>query len=327
MENIKETLKRKLDKLAIGPAEKEAIQKALYPVLERNQERMEFLHTRTLKDKNIAINLLNQAIDDLQAKQQEIEAANQTLLLQKQQLEEQSKQLRDSLDRLEMSYEELEQFSYIASHDLKSPLRTIASYAQLLQRRYNGALDKDADEFLAFITSGARQMNDIIRDLLEYSFIQKQKDHFQTIDLNAVLDIVRFNLQTEAESAGARINNTPLPTAFRASKSGMIQLFQNLVGNAIKFRSHRPPVIEIGWERLPDAWQFQVRDNGIGLDERYSNKVFLPFNRLADQDLPGSGIGLAICKKIVKLHHGDIWYESEPGKGAVFYFTIGREST
>lgn len=326
MENLKDVLKQVLNELAMDPSQQTRLMDAFFPILDKQQERMDFLHSRTLKDKNIAINLLNQAIEDLQQKQEEIEMVNRALMRQKQQLEEQSRQLQESLDRLEMSYEELEQFSYIASHDLKSPLRTIASYAQLLQRRYNGQLGEDADEFLEFITSGARQMNDIIRDLLEYSYVRKQEeDAFVPIDLNEILEIVRFNLHAELKDAGANLHVESLPENIRASKSAMIQLFQNLVGNAIKFHSNRSPEIRVAAEQQPGYWQFQVKDNGIGLDECYRKKVFLPFQRLAAPDLPGSGIGLAICKKIVKLHHGEIWYESEPGEGTTFFFTLAAK--
>ncbi|PHN03881.1 sensor histidine kinase [Flavilitoribacter nigricans] len=327
MDDLKTTLGKILAELAIDPAVQERICSAFIPVLEKNQERLDFLNARTLKDKSIAINLLNQAIDDLQKKQEEIEEVNQTLLLQKLQLEEQSRQLRESLDRLEMSYEELEQFSYIASHDLKSPLRTIASYAQLLQRRYGGQLGEEADEFLQYITSGARQMNDIIKDLLEYSFIQEQKEMFADIDMNEIMGMVKFNLHSELADTQTQLHIGPLPSVMQASKSGMVQLFQNLLSNAIKFQSEEPPEIRITAEDVDTHWKFTVKDNGIGLDESFSKKVFLPFQRLTDRSLPGSGIGLAICKKIVKLHRGEIWYESRPGDGTTFYFTIGKGHT
>lgn len=325
MENLKDVLQQILHELAMDPSQQSRLMDAFFPILDKHRERMDFLHSRTLKDKNIAINLLNQAIEDLQQKQEEIETVNRTLVLQKQQLEEQSRQLRESLDRLEMSYDELEQFSYIASHDLKSPLRTIASYAQLLQRRYNGELGQDADEFLEFITSGARQMNDIIRDLLEYSFIQKREENFSPVDLNEVIEIVKFNLHTEITDTSAKLDIQELPKKLKASKSAMIQLFQNLIGNAIKFQGDRPPEIRISVEKENDHWLFRVADNGTGLDDRYSKKAFLPFQRFSDRELPGSGIGLAICKKIVKLHHGDIWYEGRPGVGTTFYFSLAAD--
>jgi light-regulated signal transduction histidine kinase (bacteriophytochrome) len=283
------------------------------------------MQTRTLKDKNIAVNLLNQVIEDLQRQKEEVNRANQILTEQKQLLEEQSRQLRESLERLEMSYEELEQFSYIASHDLRSPLRTIASYAQLLQRRYHNQLDDTADEFLNFITSGAHQMNDIISDLLAYSGIQDKKDQFTRVDLNEVLCQVRFNLHTEIEETQARIESDTLPADVLASKSGMLQLFQNLVGNAIKFKGKQQPEVQISAQQELNNWQFQIRDNGVGLDEAYNKKAFLPFQRMSDRSLPGSGIGLAICKKVVKLHGGDIWYESREEGGTTFYFTIALD--
>ena len=322
MEHLKKILKQQLEELAIGHEQQEQLFKLFFPHLENHQARIDFMHVRMQKDKSIAINLLNQAIEDLQEKQEQIEEVNQTLLVQKQQLEIQSKQLRESLERLEMSYEELEQFSYIASHDLKSPLRTIASYAQLLQRRYHDQMGEEANEFLQFITSGAKQMNNIIKDLLEYSFIRKQKENLSSIDLNEIMEIVEFNLRSDLKEAGAVLKIGSLPTELKASKSGMIQLFQNLVSNAIKFQSELKPEIRIDANLQSGYWQFRVQDNGIGLDERYSNKVFLPFQRIEARDLPGSGIGLAICKKIVKLHRGDIWYKSHPGAGTTFFFTL-----
>lgn len=322
MDKLEQQLQSKLADLSISESEKEKLLDSIRPLIREKQERLEFMQARMLKDKNIAINLLNQAIDDLRAKQEEVQEANRVLLEQKQLLEEQSLQLRENLLRLEMSYEELEQFSYIASHDLRSPLRTIGSYAQLLQRRYGRQLDEDADEFLNYITSGTKQMNDIISDLLNYSFIRDQKGSFVPIDLNKILEMVLFNLHSDIEEAKARIEVHELPREIRASKSGMLQLFQNLIGNAIKFRSIEDPQVCIHCSPEGDGWHFTVTDNGIGLDEAFSHKAFLPFQRLSDRSLPGSGIGLAICKKIVKLHGGQIWYESRPGAGTIFHFTI-----
>lgn len=323
MDHLLKVLKSQIDDLPLTEEQKQGVLANLEPLIKEKQERLSFMQRRTLKDKNIVINLLNQAIEDLKKQQEEVHYKNQILEEQKQLLEIQSHQLRESLERLEMSYEELEQFSYIASHDLKSPLRTIASYAQLLQRRYNGRLDDTADEFLQYIVSGAHQMNNIIKDLLAYSDIQGSNNgSFAAIDLNHVLDQVRFNLHTEIKETQAQIHTEYLPHDLRASQSGMLQLLQNLISNAIKFRGNRQPLIRITANQLDKHWEFEVQDNGIGLDETYHEKAFLPFQRMSDHALPGSGIGLAICKKVVKLHRGKIWYKSRLGQGTTFYFTI-----
>lgn len=326
MNQIKKTeleLIKKLDSLSIREEDKRSLIDFIRPIIQDRQERMDFLHNRTTKDKTIAINLLNQAIADLENKQEQIQQANQTLREQKEMLEMQSQQLRENLEQLEMSYREVEQFSYIASHDLRSPLRTIASYAQLLQRRYHHLLDDDADDFLNFIVSGAIQMNEILKDLLAYSRVGEPEELFTNTNLNRVIDIVRFNLHTEIQEQQAQIDTEPLPE-IHASKSGMLHLFQNLIGNAIKFRSEQRPHIQISARHNRRHWHFSVADNGVGLDETLHHKAFLPFQRLNDRSLPGSGIGLAICNKIVKLHKGRIWYERRPGGGTVFHFTLAH---
>lgn len=301
---------------------------------EKQLIRMDFQMKRTLKDKSIIINLLNKTIEDLRSHQDiivqanqelshqksEIELKNQELISQKQLVEEQSLQLVKNLQELEMSYNELEQFSYIASHDLKSPLRTIASYAGLLKRRYVEKLDAEAIEFIDYIVNGAGHMNDIIRDLLEFASSGKGLETGMT-NLNETLALVKQNLRYEINESGAQINYVALP-CLEAHQSGVLQLFQNLVANAIKFRQDNiPPEIQIRANREPAFWHFEVEDNGLGLDESYHSKVFQPFQRV-NTERPGTGMGLAICKKIVKAHQGEIWYHSRPGVGTVFHFTL-----
>ena len=304
---------------------------------EKLSDRLDFQIKRTLEDKTIVINLLNKTIEDLRAHQAIIEKSNKELSFQKEEiqaknlvlqsqkllLEEQSKKLEENLHELEMSFIELEQFSFIASHDLKSPLRTIASYAGLLKRRYFGKLDTDADEFLNFIVKGASHMNEIIRDLLEYSRSGKEKE-FDKTNLNDTLELVKFNLRSEIIENEAIIEYPPLPELY-VHKSGMLQLFQNLVGNAIKFRGEQPPHITIHHGQQQTYWHFTVSDNGLGLDETFQEKAFQPFQRINHLDRPGTGMGLAICRKIVKMHKGDIWYESSMGNGTTFKFTISQE--
>lgn len=305
-------------------------------LFEKDLYRMDFQMKRILKDKFIIVNLLNKTIEDLKEQQAFIENVNQELSqqkaeiekknlelhLQKAVVEEQSEKLSENLEALAMSYKELEQFSYIASHDLKSPLRTIASYAQLLKRRYYKSIDKEADEFIEFIVKGTNQMNEIIRDLLEYSQSGRDKA-FDVIDLNDTLEMVQFNLQAEIQESQATIRYSDLPSLF-VHKSGMLQLFQNLVGNAIKFRGNDPPLIIIDHAANRNTWQFTVSDNGLGMDESFQEKAFQPFQRIGYLDRPGTGIGLAICRKIVKMHKGDIWYQSQSGKGTAFHFTIAQ---
>ncbi len=285
-------------------------------------QRIDFRIMRTLKDKSIIINLLNRTIEELQLRQKEIETTNKELQHQKQLVEEQSAQLSQQLQMLEKSYAELEQFSYIASHDLKSPLRTIASYAGLLKRRYTGQLEPEAIEFIDYIVKGASHMNEIIRDLLEYAGLNKE-GNVEPVDFNEITQLVVQNLTAEIKESQAQIIIPELPK-LQAHRTGIMQLFQNLMGNAIKFRGEQQPVIELSVQEQPIFWQFTVTDNGLGLDESFQQKAFLPFQRISHLDRPGTGMGLAICKKIAKLHKGDIWYKSEIGKGTSFYFTLSK---
>lgn len=285
-------------------------------------QRSDFQLKRTLKDKNIVTNLLNRTIDELRQQQAAVESTNEELRLQKKLVEEQSDKLAEQLHMLEKSYAELEQFSYIASHDLKSPLCTIASYAGLLKRRYFNEIDAEANEFIDYIMKAASHMNEVIKDLLEFSDINKDSV-IETLDVRELLLLVMQNLGTEIAESKAQIVFGELP-AMKGMRTGVMQLFQNLVANAIKFRGDKIPVVTIAGEVLEDAWQFHVKDNGLGLDETYHEKAFLPFQRISYLDRPGTGMGLAICKKIVLRHNGMIWYKSEMGNGTCFSFTIAK---
>jgi PAS domain S-box-containing protein len=216
---------------------------------------------------------------------------------------------------------ELEQFCNVASHDLQEPLRMVASYTKLLARRYQGRLDKDADEFIAYAVDGATRMQTLIKDLLRYSRVETRSKVFEPTDAGAALKWALANLRRAIEETGAIISSDPLPTVI-ADGTQLGQVFQNLIGNAIKFRSDRPRV-HLGVERKEAEFLFWVRDNGIGIAPQFRERVFVIFPRLhAVEEHPGTGIGLAICKKIVERHGGRIWVESEPGEGATFYFTI-----
>jgi light-regulated signal transduction histidine kinase (bacteriophytochrome) len=286
---------------------------AIIESADKEYHKKSFQLERTLRDKEIAHRLLKASVDNL-------EITNRQLETQKNQLEKNAIEREKHLIAIENSFQELEQFSYIASHDLKSPLRNIASYAQLLKRRYHGELDEQADEFIKFIVGGVNQMNDVITNLLEYSRIGVQHQRSST-NLEHVLDIVESNLQSEIMATNAKIIRAENFPEITAIHGGMVQLFQNLVSNAIRFRSDAPPVIEIGYQIVKDQWHFNFSDNGIGIDPRYEKKVFQPFQRL-HLDRSGTGMGLAICRKIVRKHGGEIWFEPNPEVGTTFHFSV-----
>ena len=230
--------------------------------------------------------------------------------------------LQKLLEDLKRSNTELQQFAYIASHDLQEPLRMVSSFMQLLEQRYKGKLDKDADEFIQYAVDGAVRMQRMINDLLSYSRIGTKVKPFGPVDCNKILADVRANLKLSIEETGAMITADPLPIV-NGDASQLLQVFQNLLANAIKFRGDKVPEIRIRAEQHEQEWQFSVQDNGVGFDQAYVEKIFVIFQRLhTASKYPGSGIGLTICKKIIERHHGRIWAESELGKGAIFYFTL-----
>jgi light-regulated signal transduction histidine kinase (bacteriophytochrome) len=238
----------------------------------------------------------------------------------------QQQELLDSLKQyaleLERSNRELEEFAYVASHDLQEPLRIIASYLQLLRHRYADQLDEDGQRYIHYTVEAANRMRELIQDLLAYSRVGTQGQPFTTTDCETVLQEVLVNLQLVIEENSAVITYDPLPIVM-ADASQLRQLFQNLLGNALKFHSNRPPHLHIGSRREADHWLLWVRDNGIGLDAKFAERIFVIFQRLHSRnEYPGTGIGLAICKKIVELHHGRIWVDSQPGQGSTFYFTL-----
>jgi two-component system, chemotaxis family, sensor kinase Cph1 len=240
----------------------------------------------------------------------------------------QADELAQLAQDLERSNAELKKFAYVASHDLQEPLNQVANYVQLLEMRYEEELDEDAKEFINFAVEGVSLMQTLIDDVLAYSKVDMQAIAFQLAEVEAPLNRALSNLRGRIHETGAIITHDPLPTVM-ADSTQLMQLFQNLIANAIKFRSDKPPQIHIGAERLEDEWLFSVRDNGIGLDPRFSDRIFVIFQRLhTREEYPGTGMGLAICKKIIECHRGRIWVESQLGEGATFYFTIpvgGRE--
>ena len=245
-----------------------------------------------------------------------------------QKIAERTAQLEEQTNELARSNAELAQFAYVASHDLQEPLRMITSYLQLLQRRYAGQLDKDAGEFIGFAVDGAVRMQQLIRDLLTYSRAGVRTQPLRTIDCQVILQQVLDNLQMVIAESGAIITYEPLPTLVGDSTS-FGQLLQNLLTNAMKFRSKQTPEVHIAVRHLVTSqeWLFTIADNGIGIEPEYYERIFLIFQRLHTRsEYPGTGIGLAICKKIVDRHGGRIWVESVVGQGTTFYFTIPDRS-
>jgi PAS domain S-box-containing protein len=225
-------------------------------------------------------------------------------------------------EELARSNAELQQFAYIASHDLQEPLRMVSSYVELLARRYGPDLDDDAREFIGFATDGARRMQSLIDDILRLSRLGTQSRPAGGVDLNDVVATALKNLEVSLDESGAEVVVDPLPR-IAADAGQLVQVFQNLIGNAIKFRGETAPRVVVSASRQDDGWVFVVRDNGIGIEPDYFDRIFHVFQRLHRRDAyPGTGIGLAICKKVVEGHGGRIWVESAPGCGSVFSFSI-----
>ena len=230
--------------------------------------------------------------------------------------------LRGYADELARSNSELEQFAYVASHDLREPLRMVSSYTQLLGRRYRGRLDSDADEFIEFAVDGANRMQQLIEDLLAYSQVDANAGTLEPIDSNAAFQQAVANCAAVIDEADASVTRDELPTV-EADPTQLRQVFQNLIANAIKFRREAQPTVHASARLERQEWVFSVRDNGIGIEAEFAERIFTIFQRLhTREDYSGTGIGLAICKKIVEGHGGRIWVESEPGKGSTFRFTI-----
>jgi two-component system, chemotaxis family, sensor kinase Cph1 len=306
-------LKASISQLDISVAEKTEMLR-LADKVENEQTRLEFRYLRSTKDRDISINLLQDTVNELEK--------------QKTLLEKQSQQLSKNLHALEMSYNEMEQFAYIASHDLKSPLRNISGFSKLLKQRYRDTIDEGGKEYIDFIVHNTQMMSNVIDDLLIYSQVDHEKELAMT-NFNRIVELVQLNLKSTIKAENATITADELPTLW-AHKSGIIRLFQNLVENAIKYRSEAAPKIHISAQFNGKDWQFSVADNGVGLDEAYNDKAFQPFQRINQRDRPGMGMGLAICRKVAKLHGGNIWFSQNlpniesntEGGGTTFHFTI-----
>lgn len=235
--------------------------------------------------------------------------------------------LKKHIKKLAASNEELERFAYVSSHDLQEPLRMVSSFLQLLQKKYDGQLDDTAQKYINFAVDGADRMKILILDLLEFSRIGSLAAEHTVIDVSEVVTKTRMVLKTAIDESQAKINVSFLPKVC-GNESQLLQLFQNLISNAIKYREGVIPEIEINYSETPGEWQFSVQDNGIGIDAKYYDKIFIIFQRLhSKKQYSGTGIGLAICKKIAELHGGKIWVESSKGNGSKFYFTISKLQT
>ncbi len=231
--------------------------------------------------------------------------------------------LREANEKLVRANADLQQFAYSASHDLQEPLRMVSLYAELLRRKFSGQLGESGEECLSFILAGATRMDQLLRDLRAYTYVSTaggEPPH--EVDANETLRKVLANLKAAVEESGAAVSSEPLPSV-RVHEFQLEQLFQNLIGNAIRYRSPQPPAIEVAAEQRDGFWRFSVRDNGIGIEPQYKEQIFGMFKRLhSSADYPGTGMGLAICQRIVERAGGRIWVESEPGSGSTFLFTL-----
>jgi len=300
---------------SIHPEEVNRVETIYRSILEGNTSEMEqIFNNRTLKVYHIPIRNENAEviygmvmifdISDLKKIQQELE--------------------RRAKD-LQRSNEELERFAYVASHDLQGPLRTIASYLQLLEARYKPHLDGEAVEFINYSVSGAKRMQSLIQDLLSYSRLSSAPKPATSVDLNELIQVVIKNLQSAIQQSNAEVSVGPMPT-LKVESAQMVQLFQNLIDNGLKFIKDKNAKIDIQAQEHDDEWEFTIRDNGIGIREDFKERIFQIFQRLhTDNEYPGTGVGLAICKKIVLLHGGEIWFNSTVGEGTTFHFTVRKK--
>ena len=228
-------------------------------------------------------------------------------------------------NKLEQSNAELERFAYVASHDLQEPLRATANFTSLLKKRYHDQLDEKAQRYIHFIVDGTTRMQTLINDILAFSRLQTHEKPHEAVDIDQVLADVKHNLKLKIRENRAKIVTESLPTVQGNAKQ-LGQLFQNLISNALKYRSpDRAPEIHVRGEERSKEWHFSVSDNGIGIEKQYFNRIFIIFQRLhTSKEYEGTGVGLAICKRIVEQHGGNIWLDSQPGQGTTFYFTINK---
>jgi PAS domain S-box-containing protein len=280
-----------------------------------HRKQIEMYNKKLLEEERQLTEELTATNEELQATTEELQTSNDELILAQ-------NNLRDMINKLKISNRELEQFAYVASHDLQEPLRMVSSFTQLLERRYKDKLDDDANDYIGFVVEGAQRMKDLIDDLLSFSRLNTTSREFEVVLMDVALDDVLVNLKAYIRDHNAQINHDTLPT-IKGDPIQINQLLQNLIANAIKFHGDKPPQIQISAKEFGDNWIFSVKDNGIGIDIKHQDQIFSIFKRLHTRaDYDGTGIGLSICKRIVERHGGEIWVESELGKGSTFYFTI-----
>ena len=278
--------------------------------------------TRTGEDvADLALEIERQQAQ-IAALEQLLEVTEGTVAEQARRLERAMAEVADRNRDLERSNRELELFAYIASHDLQEPLRVISSYVQLLSQRYAGSLDERADKYIRYAVDGARRMQDLINGLLEYSRAGTREVALEPVDLGEIMESVRTDLSHYITGAAATVDVGDLPVVM-ADRTQLRQLLQNLIGNAVKFRGEAAPVVRVTARETPAGWAVSVADNGIGIDPRFADRVFQVFQRLNPVErYPGTGIGLAVCRRIVERHGGTLTLESVPDKGSTFTFTL-----
>ena len=265
-----------------------------------------------------------QLTEKLQDSNEKLKSTTEKLQILNNELIVAQKSLKNLINKLMISNKELEQFAYIASHDLQEPLRMVSCFTQLLERRYKSQLDNDADDYIHFIVEGAQRMKNLIDDLLAFSRLTTEVREYETILMDKILEDVLTNLKASINDTNAKVIYENLPTII-GDPVQITQLFQNLIGNAIKFHGNKSPQIEISKQEFVDYWLFSVKDNGIGINPKYQEQIFKIFKRLhTREEYEGTGMGLSICKRIVERHGGKIWVDSELGEGSTFNFTISR---
>jgi signal transduction histidine kinase len=264
-------------------------------------------------------------LEDFEAEKSKVERTNEELRREISERRQAEQALTEKSEALARSNAELEQFAYVASHDLQEPLRMVSSYVQLFAERYQGHVDERADKYIRYAVEGAKRMQALIGGLLEYSRVGRE-EHFTRVDADAALQQALANLAAQIEETGATVDCEGLP-AVHADFTQLVQIFQNLVSNAIKFRkADQAPQITIRAGMEGNFWRFSVADNGIGIDRQFADRIFVIFQRLHTRaEYPGTGIGLSVCKKAVERHGGRIWIESRPGLGSTFHFTLAPE--